>query len=232
METSEDISRAWDALPEGARLALEEQWRGLAAGGLPCGAAIVDAEGVVAAGRNHAYDQEGPLESRLRYPLQHNRLAHAELNALALIDTDIDHAALTLWTTQHPCAMCAAAIAFTGIGRVRFIADDPSDHELPERIAASRQGVPYQPTGDPLWWTVSNLLFLYNSAALSGEGASNLGSNRERYAALVELTLELVAVDALGPAARAGTALPVALAPHLPALQVVASTIPAVASEA
>jgi tRNA(Arg) A34 adenosine deaminase TadA len=32
---------------------------------------------------------------------------------------------LTLWTTQHPCSMCAAAIAFVGIGEGWLIADDP-----------------------------------------------------------------------------------------------------------
>lgn len=106
-----ELARAWDALPAGARAALAEQWAGLAAGGLPCGASVVDAAGrVVAVGRNHAYDPAGALDTRARYPLQRNRLAHAELNALALLDTATDHAALTLWTTQHPCAMCAAAL--------------------------------------------------------------------------------------------------------------------------
>jgi hypothetical protein len=44
---------------------------GLAAGGLACGSAIVDASGdVIAVGRNHAYDAAGPLETRERYALQ------------------------------------------------------------------------------------------------------------------------------------------------------------------
>jgi tRNA(Arg) A34 adenosine deaminase TadA len=213
------LAESWAALPVGARAALEQQWAGLAAGGLPCGAAITDAaDRLIAVGRNHAYDPAGALETRARYPLQHNRLAHAELNALARIATEADHAALTLWTTQHPCGMCAAAIAFVGIGQVRFIADDPSDDAPPDQIVATRSGVPYRSLGDPLWWTIANLLFLYNSAVLSGAEAGNLRANHDRYPQLVALTLDLARGDALGVAARAGTTLPVALQAHYSAI--------------
>src|SRR5258708_19699142 len=120
------------ALPLGARGALEEQWAGLAAGGLRCASAILSADGrVLCAGHNRAYDPAGPIESRAQSPLQHTRLAHAELNALALVPTEFDHAALTLWTTQHPCFMCAAASEFIGIGKVCYIADHPSDESPP-----------------------------------------------------------------------------------------------------
>ena len=221
------LTESWIALPVGARAALEEQWAGLAARGLPCGAAITDADDrLIASGRNHAFDPAGALDTRTRYPLQHNRLAHAELNALARIATEADHAALTLWTTQHPCAMCAAALAFVGIGRVRYIADDPSDDALPAQIAATRNGVPYQSLGNPLWWTIANLLFLYNSALLSGAEAGNLRTNRDRYPELVALTLDLAWGDALGVAARAGTTLPVALRAHYPAVERVVTYAP------
>ena len=137
------LEQYWTELPAGARAAIEQQWAGLAAGGLPCGAAVVDAAGkVIAVGRNHAYDRAGGVETRLRYPLHHNRLAHAELNALAVIETETDHAALTLWTTQHPCLMCAAALRFVGIGKVSFVADDPSDDS--PGVAATRGAVPYE----------------------------------------------------------------------------------------
>ena len=220
--------QAWEALPLAARVAFEEQWAGLAVGGLPCGSAIVDMNGVViASGRNHAYDPAGTIETRARYPLQHNRLAHAELNALACVATEADHAALTLWTTQHPCAMCAAAFAFVGVGQVRDIADDPSDDSPPEQIVASRNGVPYQSPGDPLWWTVANVLFLYNSAVQAGEQARNLRLNHDRYPALVALTLDLARVDTLGTASRSGVALPIAIGPHLAEFARVVRTRPA-----
>lgn len=214
-----DLAERWAALPVGARAALGEQWAGLVAGGLPCGAAVTDADDrVLAAGRNHAYDPAGAPDTRARYPLQHTRLAHAELNALALLPTAADHRPLTLWATQHPCAMCAAALAFVGIGRVCFVADDPSEEAPADAIVASRGVVPYARLGDPLWWTASNLLFLYNSAVSRGEQAGNLRMNRERYPALVALTLDLARRDALGAAARAGGALPDALQPVWPAL--------------
>ncbi|MBA2469817.1 MAG: hypothetical protein H0V37_10470 [Chloroflexia bacterium] len=133
---------------------------------------------------------------------------------------------LTLWTTQHPCSMCAAAIAFVGIGEVWFIADDPSDHSSHDLILASHGSVPYRSLGDPLWWTVSNLLFLYNSAVLEGERARNIEQNRDRYTELVSLTLEFARIDTLGASARSGTALPVALASHLPQLEHVAGRVP------
>lgn len=141
-------------------------------------------------------------------------LAHAELNALARISTETDHAKLTLWTTQHPCSMCAAALAFVGIGQVSFVADDLSDDSSPEAIIASRGQIIYKSLGDPLWWTISNLLFLYNSAVLAGESAKNLKMNRDRYPKLVSLTLDLAKPDSLGKIARSGAALPIALASH------------------
>ncbi|HEY8596870.1 MAG TPA: nucleoside deaminase [Thermomicrobiales bacterium] len=209
------LHQSWFTLPTGARAALAEQWSGLAAGGLPCGSAIVAADDtIIALGRNRAYDPPGEIATRARYPLQHNRLAHAELNALACIPTEVDHAPLTLWTTQHPCAMCAAAIAFVGIGAVRFIAEDPSDDSSPAQIAATRAGVPYAALGDPLWWTIVNLLFLYSSAVQFGEQAGNVRANCDRYPALIALTLDLARGDTLGAAARAGIALPLALEPH------------------
>src|SRR5262249_59235015 len=119
-------------------------------------------------------DPPGGLETREHSPLQHTPLAHAELNALALVPTEVEPAGLTLWTTQHPCMMCAAACQFIGIGKVCYIADDPSDHAAPEAIAATRGHVPYAGLRLPLWWTVSNVIFLYNTALRRGSEAGNL----------------------------------------------------------
>ena len=168
----------------------------------------------------------GRIETRAQYALQHNRLAHAELNALACIPTETDHATLTLWTTQHPCSMCPAALEFVGIGKVCFVADDPSDVSSPEIIVASRRRVPYQSLRDPLWWTISNLLFLYNSAVLAGEDAGNLKINRDRYPELVSLTLDLAKLDSLGKSARLGTTLPIALASYYSSIERVAEHAP------
>ena len=179
---------------------------------MACSSAITDEKGnVLGQGRNHVYDRALTVETRLLDPLQHNRLAHAELNALALIPTEADHASLTLWTTQHPCSMCAAAIHFVGIGRVCFVADDLSDDSTPEAIIATRAGVHYEALGDPFWWTISNLLFLYNPAVQRGPESGNIRMNRQRYPELIQLVLGLARHDTLGELARSGKPLPSAL---------------------
>lgn len=209
------LREAWTTLPAGARAALQEQWEGLATGGLACGSAVVDATGkVIARGRNHVYDAAGPPETRQRYALQYNRLAHAELNALACIPTEVDHVPLTLWSTQHPCSMCAAALAFIGIGRVSYIADDLSDERSMEMIVAARAGTPHEPHGSPLWWTVSNLLFLHNPAIHARDSASSVRVAQRRYPKLANLALELASENALGKQALRGEELPSALDAH------------------
>ena len=212
MFDTESISEGWGRLPPGARAALDEQWRGLAAGALACGAAVVDGDRVIATGRNHVYDQADRAVVAA-YPLAFTRIAHAELNALALVPSDRDHARLTLWSTQHPCAMCAAAVAFTGIGAVRYIADDPSDHGAAHAIRAVRGGVPYASLNDPRWWVVANLLFLHTSARSHGLDAPNLHQNAARFPDLVALALEVAQEGALTRAAMHRVALPEALEP-------------------
>ena len=68
--------------------------------------------------------------------------------------------------------------------------------------------------GNRLWWTVSNLLFLYIAAVRNGKSARNIQLNRGRYPDLVRLTLDLAEKDALGRRARVETTLPVALEPY------------------
>jgi tRNA(Arg) A34 adenosine deaminase TadA len=209
------IEQAWGDLPAGARAAVEQQWAALKAGGLRCGAAIVDGRGrIVAVGRNHAYDPAGNLASRLEHPLQHTRLAHAELNALALVPTEVDPAGLTLWTTQHPCAMCAAALNFIGIGKVHFVADDPSDTSTAQAIAATRGHVVYEALGSHVWWTACNLMFLYNSAKTQGAEARNLKKNCDRHPLLVDLVLRVAHDDRVRELQERGHSLLEVLAPH------------------
>jgi tRNA(Arg) A34 adenosine deaminase TadA len=62
------------------------------------------------------------------------------MNALAAVDTAAELGGMTLWSSYQPCSVCAAACEFTGVGRVRFIAPDPSDdddHADPDGIASS-----------------------------------------------------------------------------------------------
>ena len=150
-----------DGLAAGAWVALEGAFAAWRAGGLPCGAALVAEDGrVVARGRNHAYDPATGTD-----PLEGNPLAHAELNVLARLPSDHDPAGETLWSTQQPCSMCTAAIAFCGVGTTRYLAADPA-------FAATgdvRAGVVEDPTvGQPElapWAILANALFLQPAVA-------------------------------------------------------------------
>ena len=81
-------------------------------GAHPFGALIVDPEGkVLVTARNNAVPPKGD-------PTQ-----HAERLACSLVGWQFTPAQLaqcTLYTSTEPCAMCAAAIYWTGIGRVVY----------------------------------------------------------------------------------------------------------------
>jgi tRNA(Arg) A34 adenosine deaminase TadA len=224
MASESNFLDAWNHLALGARAAFGQQWMGLAAGGLPCGSSILNEQGqIIALGRNHVYDLPEKAHTSTTSPLQYTRVAHAEINALALVPSNREPKLLTLWTTQHPCIMCAAALRFIGIGKVCYIADDPSDVSPSRDIIASHGSIPYEALGNRLWWTVSNLLFLYNSAVKQGADTNNLRKNRDRYPGLVQLTLQIAKDDPLGKSARAGIELPQALLPYYPAILQTAS---------
>ena len=117
-----DFDRAWLELDPAFRRCLELAYQSLAADGLAVGSVITDATAeMIAWGRNRAYDPPGGDDH-----LQGTPLAHAEMNALAAIRTDLDLGNCVLWSTQQPCFMCAAAISFTGVGAVRYMAADPA----------------------------------------------------------------------------------------------------------
>ena len=161
----------------------------------------------MARGRNHAYDAVTGAHS-----LERTRIAHAELNALARLDTDVDSSKLTLFTTEHPCSMCAAALSFTGIGRVVYIADDPSDDATPQQVSATRGSVTYQRLGSVEWAIVATIMFLYVGAELRGAADGNLVAATAQNPALGALVLAEVTSGELGVAARTGVALPDAFA--------------------
>lgn len=148
-------------LPAGAWAALDGAFDAMVAGGLPCGAALTDHSGaVIERGRNHAYDASDGGDV-----LEGTPLAHAEMNVLARVPIARDLSTDTLWSTQQPCAMCAAALSFCGVGHVRFLAVDPA-------FVASgdaRGGTPSDPIIERPEWTVwaifANALFLQPAVA-------------------------------------------------------------------
>lgn len=199
MVTAPDFSAAWNRLDPGFRAALTQAWESLRGRGLPVGAVLsLDGE-IVAHGRNRVYDERGGDD-----PLQRTPLAHAEMNALASVPEEVDLAGAELWTTQEPCSMCRAAIEFTGVGAVRYLATDPSAEEASEGFVSSADS-------DEIWIVVANGLFLHNIAWVSGADNPMLDRNQCREPEIVGLARDLVAQRTLITPAEAGLTLEQAL---------------------
>jgi tRNA(Arg) A34 adenosine deaminase TadA len=185
------FEQAWTELEPPARRCLELAYQGLVGGGLPVGAVLAEDGEVVAEGRNRAYDPGGGGPDLLRG----TPLAHAELNALAVVRTEHELAPCTLWSSHQPCSMCAAAAAFTGVGRVRYVAPDPW------AVAADPTGTADQdrsePLGDPRWATVAGMLFLLGVSARLGPESATVAGNRARQPAVTALALDLLAAGTL-----------------------------------
>jgi tRNA(Arg) A34 adenosine deaminase TadA len=160
------IDAMWRAADGALLRCLELAHESFLTGGLPVGSVIIGRDGTtVSQGRNRAYDPAGGPDRLQRTPI-----AHAEMNALAAVDTGAELDAMTLWSSHRPCLMCAAACEFTGVGRVAFIAPDPSDDD----DIKDRDGI------EPEWIVLANLLFLSGVAAYSGPSAPMLTRARRR----------------------------------------------------
>jgi tRNA(Arg) A34 adenosine deaminase TadA len=181
---------------------LELAHQSFLAGGLPVGAVIAADDGErVSEGRNRAYDPAGGTDRLQRTPI-----AHAEMNALAGIETGIELGGMTLWSSHRPCMMCAAACEFTGVGAVIFIAPDPSDDD---------SGV--DPDGiDAEWVVVANLLFLSGVAAYSGSASPVIARAEHREPEVIQL------MRVTGDAALRQPVLRDALEPNWPDIQAAA----------
>ena len=89
--------------------ALEEARTGAREGGIPIGAALVNAQGtVVATGRNRRLQERACI-------------MHAEINCLLNAGRTLDSfRGMTMYSTLIPCNMCAGAIVQFGITRVVY----------------------------------------------------------------------------------------------------------------
>ena len=114
----------------------------------PFGALLVTADGTVVEALNSVNTENDPT-------------GHAETNLVRLAASSVEAAALassTLFTSTEPCAMCAGAIYWSGIGRVVFAlseqglaeivgeADEPT-LDLPCREVFARGGRPIEVIG-------------------------------------------------------------------------------------
>ena len=94
-------------MDEFMKVALDEARTGLAEGGIPIGAVLIDNEGRMAAtGRNRRLQDSACI-------------MHAEINCLYNAGKIIpDFRGMTIYSTLMPCHMCAGAIVQFGIARV------------------------------------------------------------------------------------------------------------------
>ena len=94
-------------MDENLNAALAEARTGFEEGGIPIGAALVDAEGrLVATGRNRRLQDT-------------DCVMHGEINCLNNAGKSVqDFRGMTMYSTLMPCSMCAGAIVLFGISKV------------------------------------------------------------------------------------------------------------------
>jgi tRNA(Arg) A34 adenosine deaminase TadA len=101
--------------------ALELAWASYYAGTTPVGALVIAPNGdVVAEGRGRRY--EARRDDR---QLSHCHIAHAEVNALALLPPTRSYEDHVLITTLEPCCMCVGAAVQSKVVDMRFAGRDP-----------------------------------------------------------------------------------------------------------
>ena len=87
------------------RAALEEARAGLAEGGVPIGAVLVEEGRIIGRGRNRRVQEE-------------DQLIHAEIDCLRRARLTGGYHGTTLYSTMMPCYLCAGAAVQFGIKRV------------------------------------------------------------------------------------------------------------------
>ena len=71
-------------------------------------------------GRNRIHERSGPQGSVFG-----RKLAHAELNALLSLETEVDPRACILYTTTEPCPLCVGAARMSDVGGLRYASREP-----------------------------------------------------------------------------------------------------------
>jgi tRNA(Arg) A34 adenosine deaminase TadA len=101
--------------------ALDQAWQSFLAGTTPVGAVVTDSVGeVVAEGRGRRYENaDGGRQ------LAYCHIAHAEINALALLPPGRHYEDHILLTTLEPCCMCLGAAVQATLTRLHFAGRDP-----------------------------------------------------------------------------------------------------------
>jgi len=101
--------------------ALEQAWQSFLADTTPVGAVVTDSLGeIVSEGRGRRYENaDGGRQ------LSYCHIAHAEINALALLPPGRHYEDHILLTTLEPCCMCLGAAVQATFTRLHFAGRDP-----------------------------------------------------------------------------------------------------------
>jgi len=115
------MSFVWETLSEPWRACVEQAWEAYRAGSLPIGAVVADAEGhILSAGRNRIHERTGPPGTVFG-----RKLAHAELNALLLLEGEDNPRARVLYTTTEPCPLCVGAARMADVRGLSYASREP-----------------------------------------------------------------------------------------------------------
>jgi tRNA(Arg) A34 adenosine deaminase TadA len=192
---------AFDALDHPWQVALREAWTSWAGGSAGVGAVVSRRDGtIVAAGRNRMLEprtEPGVLASTY--------LAHAEMNALALVPlgpTDD----LVLSTTFEPCLMCASTIVQQRIPYVRYAAADPLFDGMHDWFGELPFASERRPTREELGGRVGAFAHVLHVAWLAfwTRDTVVLDAHRRLRPRHLDLALDVVRDEHLADVARAG----------------------------
>jgi tRNA(Arg) A34 adenosine deaminase TadA len=114
---------AWEEIEPLWRRCFELAWECHLEGSNPIGALVADSKGrVVATGKSAV---RAPVTGVV---INHNEIAHAEVNALLTLDNRVHDksraSAYTLYSTLEPCPVCFCAFYMSDVGGLRFAASD------------------------------------------------------------------------------------------------------------
>jgi tRNA(Arg) A34 adenosine deaminase TadA len=207
-----EAAGAWEQLDAPWRHAFQLAWEAYRTGTVPIGAVVIGGDGkVLGRDRDHVYDTTPHAA-----PIQGNRLAHAELNALTKLDAYERYEDAVLYTTVEPCALCVGAAITTTVGTIRYASLDPyggaagqvpvneQTDRLPMRFEGPLPGVP------GLLGAVLRLeLYLRTNP-----DAHLVQSHRRRFPEALAIAEDLRAIDVLAELSRAGASFNDVL-PHL-----------------
>jgi len=197
---------AWKALSLPWQVAFDEAWASFRSDNFGIGAVLTDPasdDAIVTAGRNRVAQQQ-----RVARTLSGNMMAHAEMNAMAELDT-FNAEGLHLYTTLEPCLMCAATAMQLKVAHVHYAADDEffdgmNDFWAGHPVTAERRPDRTGPLDGEFAAFARLLPMIYTFENLAGRSSEQLA--RSKHPALADLADELTTDTTWAEIAKSGTA--------------------------